>query len=174
MDNGKKGMNQDKPVRGYREDIEIDDLNLVEEWKRQPTLYLEYGEKKAFLDKRRNSIKSELDVLKAQVAKKMRSGEVQVEKTTDKAIEQEIIAYPEVIAKEKELAQAAYEASVMSSVVEAFSQRKKALEKLSDLFVFGYNAEPKSGRVDHIREVKKQRERNTKENIQDSLVDGEE
>lgn len=149
----------------YTQDLIINEDDLATEWVEQPTKYMNYSEKRASAQQNKSMIKEELDVLKAQMERKIRSGEIDIGKITEGAIKAALTEDREVQTKERELIQATYEASVMDGVVESFQHRKKALEKLADMAIFGITADPKGGRVDRVREIKKQRR--SQEDIED-------
>ena len=141
----------------YTEDLEIDQDYLDSEWGKQPSLYMQYADASAKADKIRDELKQELTVLKARLTHGVFQGNIAIAKTTADAVKAYVESNEEVVTKGKELIQLQYDSSVLSGAVEAFQHRKKALEKLTDLFVFGWNAEPKAGRVDRIRELKRNR-----------------
>lgn len=151
-------------AKSYEEDLYIDPDKLDEEWLRQPAAYLYYGERLADAQRDVDSVKEELDVLKATVDREARvqPGKYGIDKVTESAVSAAVTRDERIIAKGRELIEARHTVGVLKAAVEAMSQRKKALEKLSDLFIFGWNAEPRAGRADSIREHKKrQREKDT-------------
>jgi len=145
---------EEKTTR-YAGDLKIDMDALDLEWERQPVLYMHYAELVADAEKEKSELKEELDVLKAAVGVNIVKKEAK--KPAEAEIARQVMLHNDVMAKSKEVINATYRAAVLRGAVEAFSQRKKALEKMVDLFVFGYNSSPKQDRVDRIRDVKKQR-----------------
>lgn len=144
----------------YESDVAIDITRLDEEWVDQAVRFQRYAELKAKADKKKADLKEELDVLKARTELAVRGGGRPLAagvKLTESTVEAMVIIDEEVLKKSKELGEATYEANVLGAAVEAFAHRKKALEKLVDLFVFSYFGDPKEGRVDRIREMKRQR-----------------
>jgi hypothetical protein len=151
---------------GYTDDLIIDSSKLDEEWERQPILFMQYADSLADAEKKRNEVSDELDYLKSKIDLSIRSGQypdAEGLKLTEKLIESLVSNDSEIVKKKEELNKAKYEYLVLKGAVEAFSQRKKALEKLVDLFVFGYNASPKSD-IDRIRDIKKRRREELGEN----------
>lgn len=155
----------------YEEDLFIDPDKLDEEWLRQPVLYLYYGERLADAQRDVDAVKEELDVLKASVDREARvhPAKYGIDKVTESAVSAAVTRNEGIIAKSKELVDARHTVGVLKAAVEAMSQRKKALEKLSDLFIFGWNAEPRAGRVDSIREHKKRRVE--RDNLRESVAE---
>ena len=144
----------------YERDVAIDVTKLDEEWVDHSLRFQRYAELAAKADKKKSEIKGELDVLKAQVNLAYRGSKRSIPeglKLTEEVFKSLVVVDEEVIRKGKELIEAVYDADVLAGAVEAFAHRKKALEKLVDLFVFSYFGEPKEGRVDRIREMKRQR-----------------
>jgi hypothetical protein len=143
----------------YEEELRIDPDNLDHEWEAQPGLYQRYSEMLANAEKEKADLKEELDVLKAKKDLDIREGNYSrsISKLTEGTIESLLKEDEEVQKKVKELNEASYRVKLLGGAVEAFSHRKKALEKMVDLFIFGYNAEPKVGRMDNIREQKRRR-----------------
>jgi hypothetical protein len=143
----------------YEEDLAIDSDNLDLEWQKQPQLYQKYSEMLAKAEQEKADIREELDVLKAKVDLDIRQGNRDLgAKLTEGTIASGVVSDQEVIAKTKELNESTYRVNVLKGVVESFANKKKGLEKLVDLFIFGYNAEPKTGRIDNIREQKRRRD----------------
>jgi len=146
----------------YETDLNIDEGNLDEEWLQQAQRYQKYSELLADAELERANLKEEVVFLRAQLELKIRSGKVELPeglKLTDKSTAAVVESDVSVREKELLLNKAAHEVNILKGAVEAFAQRKKALEKLVDLFVFAYNAEPKDDRVDRVREIKRQRSR---------------
>jgi len=157
----------------YEDDVAIDSDNLDHEWESQPLLYEDYSGMLAEAQRDRDNVKDELDTLKANVELDYRSGRRKrydpdtgkplPVKETEGVIRSLVESDEEVIAKVQELVEAKYRVNQLDGAVEAFSHRKKALERLVDLIIFGYHGEPKSGRSDSIRELKKRKQEGVNE-----------
>lgn len=154
-----------KSDREYVDDVRIDVNALDAEWIRQGALYQKYAEEKAAANNKKRELKEELDVLKSRIDVGIRTGSIKirddegkiVEKLSEATISSGVTLNEEVRKKTKEYNFACYEYDVLDGVVESFSHKKKALEKLVDLFIFGFHGEPKVGRVDRIRDLKRNR-----------------
>lgn len=128
----------------YESDLSIDINQLELEWLLQPNLYRKYAELSAEADWKKNRAKEKLEVIKAELYKKV-VGNYKT-KPSDTKINSEVICKPEYRKVYKIYLKRAYEHSVLSFVVRAFDHRKKALENLVHLWAGSYFAGPKEPR----------------------------
>ena len=151
----------------YEQDVEISSDDLDIECLDQPTLMLKYGKHKAEMDKELALEKEKLDLVKAEIDKKIR--EVPEDfgittKITETVITNTILANEDYRKAYKKYLDANYEHNVARSAVDAVSQRKDMLEALIRLHGQQYFAGPKVPRdlTAEIQKKEKQKEVNSK------------
>ena len=129
----------------HQKELEIDRFNLDREWTNQPVLYMEYSEKAAEARKRMDEAREHLDVVKAELDKKIRKNpeDFGLSKITESAVVNTILLQPEYSGANDIYLEARHNYDVLSSLVRAFDHRKSALENLVRLHVAGYYSEPK-------------------------------
>jgi hypothetical protein len=127
-------------------DLKIDQSRLDEEWVNQPIKHREYTEDAADARREHDEFKAELEVVKAELSRAVRSspGEYGVEKITDKAVEAAVTVQKEHKKALQNLIDAKHRMDVMSGLVDASDQRKSALGKLVDLFLADYFSRPRA------------------------------
>ncbi len=125
----------------FKSDVSIDESILDKEWILHPKLYMKWLEYEANCSNKVDKLKSELELLEATLYNFILKNNEK--KPTEKAIESEIIANKEYQDLNSKLIEAKFELKIASGAVSAFDHRKKALERLVDLYIVGYNAEPK-------------------------------
>lgn len=128
----------------YSLDMEINPGELDIEWINQPALMMKYTKKAAELREKRDLLKEELELLKAQLDKEVRSDpeEYGLTKTTETIIQNTVISIDEYQDLLKTYLRASYEVNVAQGVVQAIEQRKQALENLVRLHGQQYFAGP--------------------------------
>lgn len=139
----KKKRNEDLPT----EDIfEIDETNLDEEWIRQPKLMFRFARLQAEAQDAHNRAESNLKLVVADldVAIRSRPKRYGLEKTTEPSIKAAILSQPEYEQANDRVLRTKHRADVFGAAVRAIEHRKKALEKLVDLWTQSYFSEPKS------------------------------
>lgn len=129
----------------YDKDIEIDDTALDIEWLEQPRKMLQYSKNAAFRRMKLDDAKQALEVVKAEVDKKIRKNPEKfgIEKITENVIAATILINQEYQEAYAEYLTAKYESDMASGAVQAFEQRKSALENLVKLHGQQYFAGPK-------------------------------
>lgn len=139
----------------YEDDIRIEETSLDVEWLEQATLFLRYSRHAALKEKEKDEAKEALDLVKAELDKEIRSFPERfgLEKITDKAVENTIPMQSNYKEASEKFIQAKYEWNVAKGVVDAFNQRKEALENLTKLNGQNYFAGPKVP-----RDIKEQRQ----------------
>lgn len=147
----------------YEQDIKIDEQALDLEWLDQPSLMLKYAKHAALMEREMDRAKEELDLVKSELDGSIRKNPEKygLEKATDKAIDAAIPQQEEFKEANDAYLEAKFEYKVAKAAVDAFDQRKTALENLVKLLGQSYFAGPVTPRQIAIeREVK---ERNAEE-----------
>jgi len=147
----------------YEKDIEIDESALDVEWLKQPSLMYTYSKNLARRRKELDEAKQNLDVAKAEADKEIRTNPTKfgLEKTTDAVVTNAILIHPDYKEAYTTYLEAKFEVDIAQSAVNAFEQRKAALENLVRLHGQQYFAGPKVPHdLDWIRE-QKQKSANT-------------
>lgn len=152
----------------YKDDIKIDRNNLEEEWVNQPKKFIEWAEKEIDAQWERDRAKEKLDLVRAELDSAIRKNPklygITAEKITEAAISNAIIQEKKFKEASETYLEKVREAKIMGVAREGFDQRKKALEKLTDLFLSQYWAEPRQGKV-----TKVVRDEQDKQNHMDTL-----
>jgi len=125
----------------FKQDLDIDELNLTDEFVKQPSLYLQYQESLQEKETERASFKLELEVLESMLDKEYR--DVEGKKPTEAQIKNAIIADVKRIAKYKEYLKLNESTNILKAVVSSLDHKKKSLEKLADLWIAGYYSTPR-------------------------------
>ncbi len=110
--------------------LNIDLEHLEDEWVKQPGLVAKFGELAADARQEFDEAKRRLDVVKADVGKKIREDpdEYGLSKSTVDAVNAAIILQPEVEEAEQDVINARHEFNVYEAMMTALDNRKKALE----------------------------------------------
>lgn len=132
----------------YEKEIGIDPDALDVEWLNQPSLFLKYSEACAEARKKLDQAKERLDVVKADLDHRVREDPsvFGVQKVTEAAVSSAVTVHREYRESYKKYIDAKYEFDILSRAVQAFEQRKSALENLVRLHGQGYFAGPKEPR----------------------------
>jgi hypothetical protein len=127
-------------------DLLVDLGRLDEEWCDQPSLFGRYALKVADARRRMDEAKSELDVVKAELDKQIRSEPEAfgLGKVTESAITALVPLQPEYDDANRKLIDARHELEVMQAMTSALDHKKAALSKLVDLFLADYFSKPKA------------------------------
>lgn len=147
----------------YEKDIKIEDYNLDIEWLEQPEKMFKYAKNAAELRAQLDSAKENLDLVKAELDKNVRSNpdKFGIEKITEAVVTATIITHPDYKKANDMFLQSKFELDVANAAVKAMEQRKDALENLVKLFGLQYFAGPKVPR-NLTSEIEKRNEK-TKE-----------
>jgi hypothetical protein len=127
--------------RDYREDVKPDKDNLEIEWERQPSLYMYYAEEEVIAQEEKDKAERNLAVTKAEMDAKVRSdpSRYKIEKVSESAILNVVLMSEEYRKAEERLIVAKKTARLLGHAVTAIGeQKKRALTKLSDLWIAGY------------------------------------
>lgn len=157
---------ENKMENTLKNDLEIDKFALDEEWEKQPMLYLKYAEDLAISEINRDNLKDLIEVEKASVERKIREKPEEygiTGKPTEGAIKAAILGNKEIEKITIEYFEASKEAKLLGAVVKSLDHRKKALEKLVDLFLAGYFSKPNSSgsTINHIENAKRSKKEQT-------------
>ena len=128
---------------GYKDDLTINKHELDIEWMNQPRLFAEWGEKLVNAEEKVDKAKAQLELVRAQVDSKIRLENSSI-KVTENFISNAIMQdknYQKAIADHIE---AKKQQGIIEIARKAFEfQRNKALDRLTDLFLSNYWAEPR-------------------------------
>lgn len=133
---------------GYREDIFIDKNQLDIEWEKQSSLFFKYAEEHTNALAKRDRLKNELEVVKAEVFADIKKNWKEYEftkKPTDGEARNEVEINIDVQEINAELIEANKEVNILASAKAALEHKKKALESLTSLWIQGWFADPKEG-----------------------------
>ena len=147
----------------YEKDLYIDETNLDIEWLDQSMLFMKYAKHSAETQRDFDDVKQKLDVLKAELDKEIRENpsDFGIEKVTEGAIQSAILTTPRYQAMYEALLDTKFENDMAKNAVQAFNQRKEALENLVKLNGQQYFSGPKVPRDIHWeREEKAKRTEN--------------
>ena len=128
----------------YVLDMEISPQDLDVEWLEQPNLMMKYTKKLAELREKRDLIKEEVELTRAQLDREIREspGEFGLDKINNDVVANTILTIEDFQTLSKKLIRANYEVNVMAGIVQAVEQRKQALENLVRLHGQQYFAGP--------------------------------
>lgn len=126
--------------------VEIDKYHLDDECQRQPKLVKREGERLATLEFETAEAKAALDLKKAQLELGVRSDPAvyDLEKVTEATVAAAIVALPDYQRALKRYNKARKREAVQKALVEALKHKKPMIERMIDLFLAGYYAEPKA------------------------------
>ena len=132
----------------YEKDIRIDHSALDVEWINQPVLLMKYARHSAQTKKDLDMAKQNLDICKAELDRDIREKPERYDiiKVTEGSIQSAILTHERYKASYQAWLNAKYEADMAQGAINAFNQRKEALENLARLFAYQYFAGPKMPR----------------------------
>lgn len=130
----------------YKDDMVIDKNRLDDEWQEQPLKVELWGGRLVDAQEARDIAKDKLELTYAKIGGMIRSDPTKYglnDKPTEGAIQGMIIRNKEYKEQRKEVRLAEKEVSSLTIVMRALEHRKRALEKIQDLFFSGYWSEPR-------------------------------
>jgi len=130
----------------YERDIKIDETALDLEWLDQPVLFLKYSKHLAQMRKEVDEARQEVEIKKAEVDRKVRETPEAygIEcKVTEGAIASAVLTEDEYQEAQKHYLEIKYEMDMAQGAVNAFTQRKEALENIVKLYGQQYFAGPR-------------------------------
>jgi len=131
---------------GYTEDIQIDIDHLDAEWIQQASRYQFYAKREAIAMYERDQVADELSLCHAKLDASIRLNPEKfgiITKPTEAAILNTIKQQPEYAKTNKAFMDLLLKTRIISAAVKSFEHKKKALEKLTDLYLSGYWAKPR-------------------------------
>ena len=128
----------------YENDIKIDETSLDVEWLQQPSLMMKYAEQVSRAQADTEIMKQDLDILKAEIDKKIRANpeKYEIAKITESVILNTIIQQKEYQEANIEYIEAMYELNMTKNAVKAIDGKKTSLENLVKLHGQQYFAGP--------------------------------
>lgn len=128
-------------------DLQINQDELDREWVEQPTLYYRYATMLAKARLNHEREKSNIEVARAEVARLIRAKPKKFgigDKITEAAVKEAILVHKDYTAAVESELKAKYRVDILQATVVALDHRKKALEKLVDLFLANYFSPPRA------------------------------
>ena len=155
----------------YEKEIVIDEYNLDKEWKKQSQNYMTISKEYVQADTEAKRAKENLEVIKAEIYLSIRKRmEEKGEKITETIIESKTKIHPDYRKKMENYLNESHAAQILKAAVQAFDQKKSALENLVKLKLAGYYSEPKDSNIqkaveqnakmsqkDKLKKIKKRR-----------------
>lgn len=138
-----------KPKRhetnGEESFLAIDEYNLEREWINQPQLYHRYAEKLAKARLRLDEASASLEVITAEEDKAIRMDPETygIDKVTEGSVKSTVLLQENYQDAVEAVNKCKYDVAIMQAAVTALDHRKKALEKLVELFLADYFSSPK-------------------------------
>lgn len=148
----------------YEQDIEIDETALDIEWLNQPGLMMRYARHLAQMRRDLDEAKQNLDVVKAEVDRNIREfpEKYGIDKLTEGSVNSAVLTSKKYKEAQEKYLNAKFEADMAQGAVNAFEQRKTALENLVKLNGQQYFASPKVPRnIEWERKEKQKRTNST-------------
>lgn len=139
-------------------DIDNIDINaLDEEWLKQPAMYRFFATMAEDQNTEADRLEAAVKVIDAEIDSEIREwAEKNGTKVTEKSVASDVINNPKHKEAVEIAIQARHDARVLNNaVVRSIDHRKKALEKLVDLELNGYNSTPKEPR--NMKETMKEK-----------------
>lgn len=129
----------------YEKDIAIDETALDLDWLDQPALMMKYARHSAQMRKNLEEAKQNLDIAKAEVDREIRENpaKFKIEKVTEGSVASAILTAQKYQDAHKAYLDSKFEADMSQGAVNAFDQRKSALENLVKLHGQQYFAGPR-------------------------------
>lgn len=126
--------------------LNIDENNLLQEWKNQANLMLQYGIQLADAMQEEDEAKTQLSVVAAELDCSIRNEPEKygLAKITESALMNTIIVQKAHVEATKVLNDARHRARILKAAVDAIGHRKSALQGMTDLFLRQWYADPKS------------------------------
>lgn len=126
----------------------IDRTALDEEWLKQPAMYRYFATQAEDANTEADRLEAAVKVVDAEIEKEIREwAEKNESKVTDKSVAADVLNNPKHQQVVEKALNARHEARVLNNaVVRSLDHRKKALEKLVELELNGYNSTPKEPR----------------------------
>jgi hypothetical protein len=152
----------------YERDVNIDETSLDIEWLDQPRLMLRYTRHLAEMEKRLDQAKENLDVVKAELDRMVRSKpeDFAIQKVTEAVVQNTILEDSRYLKANQGVIEAKYELNIAKGAVKSMEQRKDALENMVRLHGQQYFAGPRVPRNLTEERQAKQKKADTKIKMQ--------
>lgn len=126
--------------------LAIDENNLLNEWKGQAAMMLDYGIQLADAMQEEDEAKARLTVVAAEVERDIRANpdEFDIPKLTEAAVVAAVPVQPEHQVATKKLNDARHKVRILRAAVDALAHRKSSLQGMTDLFLRQWYADPTS------------------------------
>jgi hypothetical protein len=126
--------------------IEINENELDKEWVEQPVLYFRWARKLADARLKVDEAKAELELVTAELDSKIREDPESygIEKLTEAGVKSTILIQEEYTDALQTFNAARHQVNILDAGVNALEHRKRALEKLVDLYARSYFAPPQA------------------------------
>lgn len=126
--------------RNYSLDLEVDKNRLDVEWEKQPSNYMYYAEQEVIAAEEKDKAVQRLSIVRAEMDAKVRSSpeKYKIDKVTETAISNVVNNSEEYRKAENEVIEKTKKMKILSAAVIAFDHKKRALTKLTDLYIAGY------------------------------------
>lgn len=143
----------------HDDDLQIDLLNLEDEWANQARLYRRYAAELADAIRDLEESKNDLELAKAQIGMDVRTNPEKygLTKTTETSITAAILMCSDYQTVQEALIEARHAVEILKGMEEACRQRKTALENAVKLFLSEYYSDPKApeGKREEVAEMEK-------------------
>lgn len=156
----------------YEEEIKIDPDSLDVEWLEQPVLFMKYSRHLAQMRRDVDEAKQNIDIVKAESDRKIREDPEAygITKVTEGSIASAVLTEDAYQEAQKNYLDVKYEMDMAQGAVNAFSQRKDALENLVKLHGQQYFAGPKVPRDLSYEAQKREKQKNVNQGIKSSIT----
>lgn len=126
--------------------LAIDENNLLQEWKGQAALMLDYGIQLADAMQAEDEARAKLAVVAAGLDREIREnpGDYGLPKITEAVVASAVVEQPEHQVATKKANDAHHRVRVLRAAVDALSHRKSTLQGMTDLFLRQWYADPTS------------------------------
>lgn len=160
-------MIQKAEMRDFRQDIEINQDNLEEDWLTHPSLYLYYSDLYAEAIHKKDQAKLKLDLVTAKLDLDIRKNFKNYgfdSKPAEGGIKNTIIVQEETIKAQEELNKKTKILNSFNGVKTAFEHRKMALSNLVSLLIGGFYSEPRNQTKD-IKKLQNKKAHNSHKKV---------
>ena len=148
---------------GYKEDLKIDRYNLDTEWETHANKFVEWAEKEVEAQFEKDKAKERLAITKSDIDMELREyAEKKSIKLTEAAILNSITGDPRYTKASSEYLIAVRNSNMLGVARDAFEHKKKALERMTDLWISGYWSDPKVSSTKSIVERRDQNDHRDK------------
>lgn len=126
--------------------LQIDEKNLEKEWVEQPAKYFKYARRLANARNELEEAKAEFELTKAEIATDIRNnpGKYELPKVVNDAVEAAMLQTTEYAAALSAVNKQKHRVDIYQAAVTSLDHRKKALEKLVELFMADYFSSPRA------------------------------